>query len=193
VAVTLPDNPPFGPLAASTLLATVTGPANARMVRVYRDTGSGFVRLINFGPDTTSITVAGKPGLIVPSTTGGGLTTRWDNFQAGTIAGNVAGNIESYFETALLYWEPGNIHFFTASRIRVTGSGTLLCTIKGEDEVLSATLPSTVLAATPGKEYLVRFNFQNEKAKLKFRLTSGKFVMSKFEVFGKPVYSMRPA
>jgi hypothetical protein len=101
--------------------------------------------------------------------------------------------IESYFETALLFWNQGMVHFFTAARLSVTGSGTLLATIRGKGNVLSGTLPSTTLASAPGVEQLIRFNFQNERARLKFRLTTGNFVVSKLEIFGRPVYSMRPA
>ena len=105
----------------------------------------------------------------------------------------VTGDIESYFETGLLYFDSGMVHFFTAVRMRVIGSGSLLLTIRGEDNVLTGTLTTTTLSTAPGVEQLVRFNFQNEKARLKFRLTTGNFTMSKVEFFGKPVYSMRPS
>ena len=188
---TLPDNPPFGPISANTLKATVEGPLSARIIKIYRDLGAGFVLVLSF-TDTTGFTVAGKPGIRVPTSTTGTLETRWDNFSAGSLS-LITGDIESYFETSLLYWEPGNVHFFTAARLRITGSGTLLCTIRGEDDVLSSSLPSITLATTPGREFLIRFNFQNEKARIKHRLTTGRFVVSKLEIFGKSVYSMRPA
>jgi len=85
------------------------------------------------------------------------------------------------------------VHFFTAARLRVIGTGILLCTISGEDGVLQDNIPSIVLSSSPGLEKLIRFNFQNEKAKLKFRLTSGRFVVSNCTIFGKEVYQMRPA
>src|SRR3990167_7230811 len=101
--------------------------------------------------------------------------------------------IESYFETGLLYWEEGMVHSFNAARFRITGDGTLLCSIRGEDNVSPADLKSLVLESGPGKEFLIRFDFQNEKAKLKFRLISGYFTLNKLEVFGKPTMMMRPA
>ena len=102
--------------------------------------------------------------------------------------------IESYIETSLLYWEDGVIHFFTAVRLRVVGTGNLEITVKGEDNILPTSLSTVALATAPGKEVLVRFNFQNEKAKFKFRLPTGtKFTINKIEFFGKPTYFMRPA
>ena len=103
--------------------------------------------------------------------------------------------IESYMETSLLFFQEDWIHFFNAVQLRVTGSGTLLITISGED---GYTLPglaiqSLTLAATPGREYLTKFSFTNEKAKMKFRLTSGYFTINKIKIFGKPMYMMRPA
>lgn len=127
---------------------------------------------------------------------GGGTPSNstWDNFRYGPYPEAILrGDIESYFETSLVYWEPGNVHLFAATRMRVIGSGTLLITIRGEDGTPTATLPSLTLTSAPGREWLVRFNFQNEKARLKYRLTTGKFTFSKAEIFGKPVYAMRPA
>jgi len=138
--------------------------------------------LIFLSGDTT-------PTLKLGSATGGGAIWALDPTQTGD-AGTA---IESYFETSLLYWNQGIVHFFTAARLSITGTGTLLVTIRGKGNVLTGTLPSITLASAPGVEQLVRFNFQNERARLKFRLTTGNFVVSKLEVFGKPIYSMRPA
>lgn len=55
-------------------------------------------------------------------------------------------NIESFFKTSLVFWESGQVHFFTAARLRVVGSGVILCSAQGEDEILSANLPSIPLS-----------------------------------------------
>lgn len=137
----------------------------------------------------SEIGVFGIPALKFASIDGGGKI--WTIDPAATTDDGTA--IESYIETSLMYWDEGAVHFFTGVNFRITGTGTLLCTVKGYDNVLSATLPSVILAALPGTEKLIRFNFQNEKAKFKFRLTSGKFILSKVEIFGKSIYTMRPA
>lgn len=224
------------------------------------------------------------PTFKLASITGGGKLWKRDEI-ATTDDGTV---IESYIETSLLFWEDGFIHFFNAVQMKLTGSGSLLITIRGEDNVDSAnirTIATTseivflgdglndlsksgtysggsnkefviiistaagtdkfrystdggetfsseisitgaaqlladgvsvtfgvttghtlndvwmftgfnnplTLETAPGRHILTTFNFQNEKAKLKFRLTSGYFMFSKITIFGKPIYSMRPA
>lgn len=128
------------------------------------------------------------PTIKIGSVDGGGKIWKLDT--AVTTDDSTA--IESYIETAELTYEPGNVHFFTAARLAVVGSGTLLCTIRGLDNVLSGTLPSITLATAPGEDKLIRFNFQNEIGKLKFRMTSGYFILTRTDIFGKPIYSMRP-
>lgn len=140
------------------------------------------IGLFGYPPDTV-------PTLKIGSVDGGGKIWKLDP----SVTTDDGTAIESYFETSLLLWDAGAVHFFTAARLRIVGSGTLLCTITGEDAVLTGSLPSITLAASPGVEKLIRFNFQNEKARLKFRLTSGYFTVSKVEIFGKQAYSMRPA
>ena len=137
------------------------------------------------------IAIAGDsvPTLKIGSITGGGKIWKLDP-SATTDDGTA---IESFIETALLFYIDGAVHFFNAIRMRVTGSGTLLVTISGEDEVLTGTLPSITLTASPGKEVLTRFSFTNEKARIKFRLVSGKFTINKIEVHGKDMWLMRPS
>jgi len=101
-------------------------------------------------------------------------------------------DIESFFESALLYWEPGWVHFFNASRLRINGTGIVLTSIRGEDNANENTNLPTITLPCPGLERLIRFNFQNEKAKIKFRMTAGRFIISKYEFFGKPMWPMRP-
>lgn len=134
---------------------------------------------------------SGFPGMFE----GGGTpsVSEWSNWRGGPYPPPTKGDIESYVETSLLLWEPGSVHIFAATRLRVIGTGIILCTISGEDNTSLTSIPSIPIATAPGKEYLIRFNFQNEKAKIKYRLTTGKFIMSKIEIFGKPIYSMRPA
>lgn len=134
------------------------------------------------------------PNLKIGSVDGGGKIWKIDS----TVTTDDGTAIESYIESALLFWNEGNIHFFTAVQMRITGSGSLEITIKGEDNILPTDLYTAglgnalVLSTTSGKHVTARFNFQNEKAKIKLRMTSGKFILSTATVFGKPIYTMRP-
>jgi len=147
------------------------------------------IGLIAVPPDTV-------PTLKIASVDGGGKIWKVDP----TTTTDDGTAIESFIETSLLYYNSGYVHFFTAVRMRIIGTGNLEITVKGEDNILPTDLFTVaggnhiVLAAAPGKEILTRFMFTNEKAKLKFRLPSGtKFTLNKIEVFGKEMYSMRPA
>lgn len=235
------------------------------------------IGLMAIVPDTV-------PTLKMGSIDGGGKIWKLDP----TVTDDDGTAIESFIETALLFWKDGSIHTFNATQLRITGSGNLLITISGEDNILptslfdigatrnltfygsglddltlggtfsggvnadfqikittaagtdkfkysndggqtfSAEISITgaaqsigdgltitfgvttghtlgdiwvfealnnplVLESSPGREFVTRFFFQNEKAKVKFRLTAGKFVLSTATVYGKPVYTMRPA
>jgi hypothetical protein len=102
-------------------------------------------------------------------------------------------DFESYFETSLLYWNFGSIHIFAAAFVRATGTGELLGSVRGVDSLGSALLPVYDLSLTPGADKLLRFNFENERCKIKFDMLSGSFVMSYLKVFGMVKYQMRPA
>lgn len=153
---------------------------------IKRPTAIGLIAVV---PDTV-------PTLKIGSVDGGGKLWKLDT----TVSTDDGTAIESYLETSLLYYEGGWVHFFTAVRMRITGTGNLEITVKGEDNVNTASIRTVVggnpvvLATSPGQEVLVRFNFTNEKAKLKFRLASGtKFIINKIEVYGQPMWMMRPA
>jgi len=87
--------------------------------------------MFNYLPDTI-------PTLKIGSVDGGGRIWTLDPFNS-TDDGD---DIVSYFQTSPLFWEPGFVHFFTASRLRVNGSGSIASIISGEDNVLSAFGPS---------------------------------------------------
>src|SRR5438132_11225463 len=95
------------------------------------------IGLFGYPPDTV-------PVFKIGSLDGGGYIYSLDS----NVTNDDETEIESYFKTSPLFWEPGNIHFFTASRLRVNGTGTLLCTIDGEDDILPASLPSINLSIT---------------------------------------------
>lgn len=63
-------------------------------------------------------------------------------------------DIESYFESSLLFWEPGHVHTFTALRLRVIGSGTIVNSIRGEDNVNQTSIPSIALSALDFRFFL---------------------------------------
>ena len=144
--------------------------------------GATEIGMFGVNPDTV-------PTLKIGSIDGGGKIWRL-NPAATTDDGGV---IENWFETAFLYWDSGMIHFFNAVRMRITGTGLMSIIVYGEDYMSSLTVPSPLTLQTfPGREFLVRFNFQNEKASIRFEF-SGRFILSKLEVHGKPIYQMRPA
>lgn len=101
-------------------------------------------------------------------------------------------DFESFFTTSLLAWVTGYIHTFNATHIRMVGAGQLLSTISGVDEILTGSLPNYNLSTAPGRDKILRFSFENERAKLKFQMVSGKFTISYLKVYGNPKYQMRP-
>lgn len=143
-----------------------------------------------------AITPDSVPTLKIGSIDGGGKLWKLDS-DATTDDGTA---IESFFEVPLLFYEEGTVHYFTAIKLRITGTGNLEITALGEDSVTSINIRTiaggnpVILDASPGKEILVRFNFTNEKCRIKFRLADGtNFICNKVTVYGQPIWSMRPA
>lgn len=102
-------------------------------------------------------------------------------------------SIPSFWETSFISWVLGDINIFAAARFRITGGGTLLTTVTGEDGILASIFPAITVTSAPGKEELVRVNFQNEKAKFLFGMESGTFEVSHVILYGKQMLQMRPA
>lgn len=124
-----------------------------------------------------------EPGFVLetPSEAINGSNTTY------TLTGDPSKNFILCFHNGLIlryirdfYFDGTKIVFYTAPQL-----GDTL-------QFLYRFIPGGINRIT-GKEQLIRFDFQNEKAAIKFRLTSGKFIVSKVELFGKPIYSMRPA
>lgn len=76
------------------------------------------------------------PLLKIGSVDGGGAIWELDSSKTQ----DVSTDIESFIETTLLYYNEGIVHFFTAVRMRISGSGNLELTVKGEDSILATSL-----------------------------------------------------
>jgi hypothetical protein len=103
--------------------------------------------------------------------------------------------IDSYANSALVYSSAfGRVNHFTKLQFRVTGSGTLILTVKGEDGVKTATPPSITLAASPGIEPFRLINFINEKMAVKWRTNAlaAKWAMNRVMIFSKELWDERP-
>jgi hypothetical protein len=123
----------------------------------------------------------------------------------GSIAGNIykfdssqltdfTNAIESYAEMALLP-DGGDdtVLHFTGVRLRVKGSGTLLVTVRGLDDVLTTSGESITLSATPGKAIWSGFNFTSERAAVKVRVATAShwFQLNRFVLYAAPAWEQK--
>jgi hypothetical protein len=80
--------------------------------------------------------------------------------------------IESYCEFPLLPNDTdGALFHFTGIRMRVKGSGSLLISCRGLDNVATLTALPLTLSSVPGKFYTRGFNFTSESCAVKLRMT----------------------
>jgi hypothetical protein len=105
-------------------------------------------------------------------------------------------NVINAFVTLGLYPEDsaGAVFQMTDIRLRVSGSGALALTLAGIDGVITATLPSMTLAATPGREYSQGCNSVSEKTAVTFRTNNSTdwFNLVSFRLDSGPVWYDRP-
>jgi len=137
----------------------------------------------------TQLSTEYNPTLKIASAIGGGKIWLLDS----TATLDDATAIESYWDSALLAFTTFGVSSFNALSGRITGSGELLFTISGFDGVVPTTLPIITLGTSPGRMELIRFDFQNERAKIRARLVSGNFSIGSVTIYGKPIYAMRPS
>ena len=171
-----------------------------------RITGTGNLEITGRGEDNTNPTSfysasainqesffgSGLDDISITGTYSGGLTKEY------VVKISVVGVTDSF------QWSNDGGQTFSAN-VLITGGAQLL--ELGISVTFTATTGHTLndywsfvalnnpiaLASAPGKETLIKINFQNEKCKFKFRLSSGtKFAINKVEFFGTPIFSMRP-
>lgn len=133
-------------------------------------------------------------------------TTKESEFKFGALSGNVFVADESSlldFGTAIDTWvefplypqeDDYPVYHYAGVRLRIKGSGTLLITLSGLDNVQTATVPSLVLSASPGKPVFRGFNFTSERCSVKLRTNGASewFVMTHFSLFYKKLWETRP-
>jgi len=76
----------------------------------------------------------------------------------------------------------------------MTGAGSLALTARGMEGTNEVNILPLTIVSGPAKDSTRRFNFQNEKMYLKFGVTvlNHYFNISRVDVFGKPLWPMRP-
>ena len=85
----------------------------------------------------------------------------------------------------------GFSNHYTAVRMRVTGSGSLVMTLYSLDDVNSLTLVPFTLSSTTNKELTRLSNFNEQRASLEIKTTAidETFLINKIVIFHKPVTS----
>lgn len=83
---------------------------------------------------------------------------------------------------------------FGATKIRVTGTGTLRQKFYGFDNVLTQTLGNVTMSASPGQQPLMLANFINQRARLELKTTGidEKMNVNRILVFTKPIFTSLP-
>lgn len=86
------------------------------------------------------------------------------------------------------------LNHYTGIRARVRGEGVLDISMKGLDNVRTASAPSLVLSPVPGYPLFRGFNFTSEHCAIKLRLFSAGsyFTITKFILYLTPVWEERP-
>jgi hypothetical protein len=103
--------------------------------------------------------------------------------------------IDYYFISASMYEEENWIHHFSGIGLNISGVGTLTCTTYTKDLAVSAAGPSLILSATPGRQYLLPINVQNEKCAFKLRINTidKYFKCRNYTLYARPIFATRPA
>lgn len=88
----------------------------------------------------------------------------------------------------------GEILHCNAVRMRVTGSGNLVMTLKSLDEILTSNVPSIAMTPTTYKEPTQIANFESQRIMLEFGTEEidEYFTISKIVIFVKPVATEYP-
>lgn len=87
-----------------------------------------------------------------------------------------------------------NIYHFGGTRIRVTGAGNLIPTLKGLDNVITSVLSTLAMASAPGREKVILANMLNQRARLVLQTTAIDETMNINQIilYVKPIYMSYP-
>lgn len=103
-------------------------------------------------------------------------------------------DIDWFYETAFLKAGDTGQDLFGGATFYAEGSGALLVTLIGLDDVLQATLQTQALSAAPGTQYEVYANTETERAKIRFeQKVEGTFATIKgVTLLARPWAEQRP-
>ena len=87
-----------------------------------------------------------------------------------------------------------DILHFGSVRLRASGSGVLRTTVKGLDNVATATLPTLTMSTAPGREPTLLMNFVSQRARFRFEVTAidEYFDIHRIIIFVKPLWTSFP-
>ena len=111
-----------------------------------------------------------------------------------TVRNDFSNVIHAYGSTYLIGEDNESVDHFALLRLRARGSGNLLITLYGEDEVLSLSPTPLVLTALPGKSISRKINFVNERCSIKLEVNSADdwFNISRLILFANEQFLERP-
>lgn len=103
--------------------------------------------------------------------------------------------IHSYVKMSLKTAANGWINHFGAMKARIVGNGAVTFTLTGEDNSNIQNPPGWTLTANPGYEPDRLINFINEKCavKVEVNVASGRYTLSRFDLWAKPLWMRRAA
>jgi hypothetical protein len=107
--------------------------------------------------------------------------------------------VDSIYTLAKAQVGEGQVNVFRYIRIRAlrtiaSGNTNLALKIFTEDMKVNVTPPAIVISDIPGQDYARQINLMNEQMYVQFR-TNGStdgFILSRVEIFGKPLFPARP-
>lgn len=87
-----------------------------------------------------------------------------------------------------------NIYHYGGTRIRITGSGNVILTLKGLDNIVTSVLATLALGGSAGKEKVVLANMMNQRARLVLQTTAIDETVSVNQIilYVKPIYMSYP-
>ncbi len=104
-------------------------------------------------------------------------------------------SIRAYGASYLIGADSEIVFHFDAVRIRARGSGNLIITLTGEDEVLSLSPAVMTNSALPGRPLYRKFNFDGERISIKLEVDSAGdwFNINRVIAFANEEFAERPA
>lgn len=101
---------------------------------------------------------------------------------------------DSYIQFAMHYTQSNWIHHYAGIGLRIKGSGVLTTKVYSQDNATNIDGPNLTLSATPGKEFILPINFENEKASVKIKLDAinENFQLRAMRLYCQAVWASRP-